>query len=183
MAVGLPVVATSVSGTPEAVTEQHTGLLIPPEDSQAVASAVVRLVKDPESRRRMGANGRKFVHRRFDKSLMVGQVEHIYQNLVDRQRRPAAHSKTPDSGRRRASLIVLTWNKREILKEALDALVEAVRHDGGDHEIILVDNGSTDGTQDYVRTHYRNIRLIELKKNYRFSRATTSGFSVPATRS
>jgi glycosyltransferase involved in cell wall biosynthesis/GT2 family glycosyltransferase len=175
MAVGLPVVATSVSGTPEAVTEQHTGLLIPPEDSQAVASAVVRLVKDPESRRRMGANGRKLVHRRFDKSLMVGQVEHIYQNLVDRQRRPAAHSKTPDSGRRRASLIVLTWNKREILKEALDALVEAVRHDGGDHEIILVDNGSTDGTQDYVRTHYRNIRLIELKKNYRFSRANNIG--------
>ncbi len=175
MAVGLPVVATSVSGTPEAVTDEHTGLLIPPADSQAVGSAVVRLVRDPGSRRRMGANGREMVHRRFDKSLMVRQVEHIYQNLVDPHRRPATATETPGSSRRRASLIVLTWNKREILKEALDALVEAVRHDGGDHEIILVDNGSTDGTQDYVRTHYRNIRLIELKKNYRFSRANNIG--------
>ena len=175
MAVGLPVVATSVSGTPEAVADEHTGLLIPPADSQAVASAVVRLVRDPGARRRMGANGRDLVHRRFDKSLMVRQVEHIYQNLVDPHRRSAAGAEATGSGRRRASLIVLTWNKREFLKEALDALVEAVRRAGGDHEIILVDNGSTDGTQDYVRTHYRSIRLIELKKNYRFSRANNIG--------
>ncbi len=175
MAVGLPVVATTVSGTPEAVRDQRTGLLIPPESSKAVAEAVIHLIQNPESRRRMGANGRALVRHRFDKTLMVRQVEHVYENLVDIHPRPTASSESERPSSRQASLIVLTWNKREILKEALDALIEAVCHDGGDHEIILVDNGSTDGTQDYVRTHYRNIRLIELKKNYQFSRANNIG--------
>jgi GT2 family glycosyltransferase len=63
-----------------------------------------------------------------------------------------------------ASIIVLSWNKKELLKDRLDALQSAVDHDGEDHEIILVDNGSTDGTQDYVRTHYPRIRIIELDR-------------------
>ena len=175
MAVGLPVVATAVSGTPEAVSDQHTGLLIPPASSDAVSAAVIQLIQDPESRRRMGVNGRALVHHRFDKALMVRQVEHVYENLVAVRRKITTSPEVDRPSFLRASLIILTWNKREILEEALDALIKAVRHDGGDHEIILVDNGSTDGTQDYVRTHYRNIRLIELKKNYQFSRANNVG--------
>ena len=175
MAVGLPVVATAVSGTPEAVKDQHTGLLIPPASSDAAAEAVIRMIRGPESRRRMGTNGRALVNQRFDKAFMVRQVKHIYENLIDIHQRSRTSPEGDGTSSRRASLIVLTWNKREILREALDALIEAVRQDGGDHEIILVDNGSTDGTQDYVRTHYRNIRLIELRKNYQFSRANNIG--------
>ncbi|HEU0006518.1 MAG TPA: glycosyltransferase, partial [Terriglobia bacterium] len=70
----------------------------------------------------------------------------------------------------RASIIVLSWNKKELLSECLDAVLRAVAVEGGEHEIILVDNGSTDGTQDHVRTHYPQVRLIELDRNYRFCR-------------
>ena len=168
MAIGLPVVATEVSGTPEAVKDQYNGLLIQPENSEAVAAAVTELIKNSAFRRRMGQNGLSLVNRQFDKNYMIKQVENFYEDLVGIDQKPQFNSINEHTRPIRASLIVLTWNKKEMLKESLDALIEAVCHDGGNHEIMLVDNGSTDGTQDFVRTHYQQIRMIELEKNYPF---------------
>jgi glycosyltransferase involved in cell wall biosynthesis len=58
MAAGLPVVATEVNGTPEAVRHGITGFLVPPGDAGATAEAIVRLGRDPRLRRRMGHAGR-----------------------------------------------------------------------------------------------------------------------------
>lgn len=175
MGVGLPVVATQVSGTPEAVRDHDTGLLIPPANSKAVAEAVIYLIQNPELRRRMGVNGHALLHRRFNKAFMVQQIETVYENLVSIHNPPELSPSEGGASSLRASLIVLTWNKKEILRESLDALLDAVRYDGGDHEVILLDNGSTDGTPDFVRTEYPTVRVIELEKNYRFCRANNIG--------
>ena len=58
MAAGLPVVATAVDGTPEAVEEGRTGYLVPQADPGAVAAAMVALGRNPNLRRRMGRSGR-----------------------------------------------------------------------------------------------------------------------------
>ena len=58
MVAGLPVVASSVGGVPEAVEEGETGLLVPPRDPVRLAAALERLLVDPALRRRLGANGR-----------------------------------------------------------------------------------------------------------------------------
>ena len=58
MAAGLPVVATAVDGTPEAIVHGHTGLLVPPGDVGEIAVALTRLGADPMERRRMGHAGR-----------------------------------------------------------------------------------------------------------------------------
>ncbi len=53
MAYGLPVVATRVGGNEEVVEDGITGLLVPPEQPEALAAAIIRLVRDHEARRRM----------------------------------------------------------------------------------------------------------------------------------
>src|SRR3990170_4798826 len=57
MACGKPVVATSTGGIPEVVEDGETGMLVPPRDHDAMASAIVRLLKDEPLRRRMGEAG------------------------------------------------------------------------------------------------------------------------------
>jgi L-malate glycosyltransferase len=57
-AFGLPVVATAVGGIPFLLTHAETGLLVAPEDAAAMATAVTRLLHDPELAARLGRNGR-----------------------------------------------------------------------------------------------------------------------------
>ena len=59
MTAGLPVVATAVNGTPEAVRHEETGLLVMPGDDAATADAIVRLGRDPALRRRLGRAARE----------------------------------------------------------------------------------------------------------------------------
>ena len=66
MAAGLPVVASAVGGLPELVVDGETGLLVPPRDSKALATAVSQLLDNGELRRRFGAAGRSRAKALFD---------------------------------------------------------------------------------------------------------------------
>ncbi len=175
MAVGTPVIATAVNGTPEAIADGLTGVLIPPQDSQAVAQAVIALLMDPGKRRALSRESRQRVQKYFDQSFVVRQVEDLYDNGIALakpfQPTPAKSYQPPN----RASIIVLSWNHKELLPECLDALKTAVLKAGGQHEIIVVDNGSTDGTADYMRLNYPEVRLVDLPKNNRFSKGNNLG--------
>lgn len=70
------------------------------------------------------------------------------------------------------SVIVVTWNGREHLDTCL-AGVEAQR--GVAIETILVDNGSTDGTADYVRARYPWVKLVSLQENRGFAGGNNAG--------
>ncbi len=78
MAVGLPVVATRVGGNPEVVVDGQTGLLVPPESPAELASAMLRLLHDPEGGHRMGRAGRLWVEQHFDIRRMVADYEALY---------------------------------------------------------------------------------------------------------
>ena len=71
MAAGVPVVATAVSGNPEAVVDGTTGVLVPPESGTALAEALIALLGDPERRRRMGEAARARVAERFSIDLVA----------------------------------------------------------------------------------------------------------------
>lgn len=66
MFAGLPVVSTLVGGIPEMVVDGETGLLVPPDDPDALADAIERLLGDDELRERMGRAGRARAYERFD---------------------------------------------------------------------------------------------------------------------
>jgi glycosyltransferase involved in cell wall biosynthesis len=63
---GVPVVATRVAAVGEVVDDGGTGLLVPPEQPDAIAEAVLRLLGDDALRARMGAAGREAALARFD---------------------------------------------------------------------------------------------------------------------
>ena len=64
-AAGLPVVATRAGGIPEAVAEGVSGVLVPPQDSPALAAAITAVLSDPDERARLGAGGRAHTWRRI----------------------------------------------------------------------------------------------------------------------
>jgi GT2 family glycosyltransferase len=70
------------------------------------------------------------------------------------------------------SVIVVNWNGRHHLHTCLTALLA---QDYSHFEIILVDNGSTDGSATYVRERFPQVRLIPLQKNYGFSGGNNVG--------
>ncbi len=78
----------------------------------------------------------------------------------------------------RASIIVLNWEGRHLLEEFLPSVVEAVKHDGRDHEIMVVDNGSRDGSVDFLRSHFPSVRVIPLEQNRRFTGGNNAGVAA-----
>jgi glycosyltransferase involved in cell wall biosynthesis len=83
MACGLPVVATSVGGTPEAVEHGVTGLLVPPGDPARLAECALRLFTDVAEARRMGIAGRRRVTELFDIRNMVARYEGLYEEVLE----------------------------------------------------------------------------------------------------
>ena len=81
MAMELPVVATQIRGCREAVADQVTGLLVPTEDSGALASAIARILNDPELSARFGKAGRERVLTTFDERFVFARLEKVYREL------------------------------------------------------------------------------------------------------
>ena len=72
MASGLPVVSTDVTGVPEIINANETGLIVPPGDPTALADALARLLAEPALRERLSAAARLKVERDFDIHRNVG---------------------------------------------------------------------------------------------------------------
>jgi glycosyltransferase involved in cell wall biosynthesis len=83
MAAGVPLVVTDVGGNVEAVAEGETGLIVPPKDLQALAGAILKLLKDKDLRRRMGHAGQLRVEKIFSVDRMVSETETLYRELLD----------------------------------------------------------------------------------------------------
>ncbi len=81
MAVGVPIVATSVDGTPEAVVSGVNGFLVEPKDIGGMAERVIYLLDHPEEARTLGEQGRKMVDD-FDIWQMLREQEELYQRLL-----------------------------------------------------------------------------------------------------
>lgn len=77
------------------------------------------------------------------------------------------------------SIIVVSWNTREMLRGTLAALSQELEGCSGvDVEVLVVDNGSTDGSADMVRNHFPKIRLIANKENLGFAQANNQAIGV-----
>jgi GT2 family glycosyltransferase len=75
----------------------------------------------------------------------------------------------------RVSVVIVNWNGKHHLDECLGSLRTQTFED---FEIILVDNGSLDGSGEYVREHFREVRLVALQKNFGFAGGNNAGIRV-----
>lgn len=76
---------------------------------------------------------------------------------------------------RAASIVIPNWNGRDLLEKYLPSVVEAAAACPGS-EVIVVDNGSTDGSADFVRKRFPDVNLVELERNYGFGGGSNAGF-------
>ncbi len=79
---GSPIVATPVNGVKELILHEETGLLVPPQNPKALASAIDRLVSDLEMAKRLGSNARRKAREIMDGQQMITAIEELYERLI-----------------------------------------------------------------------------------------------------
>ena len=83
MACGLPVIAVDNHGPATIVDDGQTGLLVPPDDEEAMTEALVRIVEEQDERRRMGENAYKTARERYSWPALAEKVATVYKEVAD----------------------------------------------------------------------------------------------------
>ncbi|MCE5307562.1 MAG: glycosyltransferase [Acidobacteriales bacterium] len=189
------VVATNLMGLNEIIQDEVNGLLFERDNVDALAAQLRRLTDSPELLARLRDADRKV------RSIedVVTEFEEIYSRL--REGLPCQCSKqiareTPDLDERMrmnhesypcpttpssapahdVSIIMVSWNDKEYLKPCLDSIYGAgLRHSV---EVVVVDNGSADGSQAMLREQFPGVRLIQNEANLGLSRASNQGIAA-----
>ena len=94
LAMGIPVVSTTVGSIPDVVIDGETGFVVPPRDGTALADRMMPLLGDAGLRGRLGANGRALVERFYSIDKMLDRMEAVYRSLVE-SRRKASMTELP----------------------------------------------------------------------------------------
>jgi len=90
MALGLPIVASTVGGIEDVIDHEVTGLLIPPRDLEALTNAFLRLLRNPSLAQQLGAAGRDRVSRDFGVEKMIDQTLNVYLEVLHKVRETSA---------------------------------------------------------------------------------------------
>jgi L-malate glycosyltransferase len=84
MASGVPVIANDVGGNAELVSDDR-GILLPPENEQALEQALLKIASDAPLREAMGRSAKAFAHENFTTERMRQQYDGLYAELLDRK--------------------------------------------------------------------------------------------------
>jgi len=82
MAAGKPVVATNSGGTPEAIVNGETGILVPPCNPEALANAILKLLRDKKMASNMGTASQERIKCLFNINKMMRDTENLYEKLL-----------------------------------------------------------------------------------------------------
>ena len=134
MALGKPVVASDVGGLPEVVRHRDTGLLVPPGDERALATACLELARNPEWAARLGRHAQRAVDERFSHHRNGQALVDVYRTV----RRPAprrigvfalcaAFARTPFEYAGRKIRHAIERHQVNRIRRSPAALVEALR--------------------------------------------------------
>ena len=86
MASGLPVVATDVNGSRDIVRHRETGLLVPPDDPQALAAACTEILDDPGKAKTLADNALRRVMVDYSLEKLLDRIEDVYQEAIKARR-------------------------------------------------------------------------------------------------
>jgi GT2 family glycosyltransferase/glycosyltransferase involved in cell wall biosynthesis len=92
-----------------------------------------------------------------------------------KRREPLAQDRRPDTGA--VSIVIPNWNGRDLLANYLPSVIEAIRAVPRS-EIIVVDNGSADGSVEFLRETFPEVRALALEENLGFGGGSNAGFGA-----
>jgi glycosyltransferase involved in cell wall biosynthesis len=78
MAARKPIVASRVGGLPDVIKDKETGLLVPPADPEALATALLAVIESPELAARLGDSARRYAEKEFTVERMLARTEEVY---------------------------------------------------------------------------------------------------------
>lgn len=189
---GVPVLGSDAGGIPEIVKPEENGLMFPAGDADALRRQVQRLLSHPEMADRL---------RRGIKPIKpIGQeareLQDLYHSLLTRRRNfaagqnlaglrvqfgtPGPPSFSASEPRGRCSIIIPVFNNLELTRDCLESIEKSTA--AGLYEIIVVDNGSTDGTRQFLETKAAQgaVRPLFNDNNLGFARASNQGARAAA---
>ncbi|TEU22663.1 MAG: glycosyltransferase family 4 protein [Anaerolineales bacterium] len=82
-AMEIPVIATKVGGIPEIVRDGITGILVEPRNPEQLATAIIELIENPEKRKEMGKEGRKYVLSRYRWEDNAALMDDLYKSVLE----------------------------------------------------------------------------------------------------
>jgi len=86
LAVGTPVVASTIGGSPELIRDGENGRLVPPADPHALADAILALLREPERARAMARAGQAMVQSQYTIDVTMARTIAVYRDLLDASR-------------------------------------------------------------------------------------------------
>jgi len=113
--------------------------------------------------------------------LVASVVAAVYDRRFFRPRYPKTGGHRPPLQQKIATIQILNWNGRDLLRQCLPSVIDAVRLAGGGHKILLVDNGSTDGSVELTRQEFPQVHILELDRNYGFIGGNNRGVQTVDT--
>jgi glycosyltransferase involved in cell wall biosynthesis len=85
-AAGVPAVGANAAGIPEVVRDGQTGLLVPPRDGAAIATAVLRMLDDEGWRRQLGESARSNARERFAPARQIAELQSAWADALTHRR-------------------------------------------------------------------------------------------------
>ena len=82
MAMSKPIVASSVGGVSEVITDGKTGLLVPSKNAKALADAIIRLLRDESLRHCLGRASRNIIETKFSQDVAIEAMQNFYQAIL-----------------------------------------------------------------------------------------------------
>ena len=77
-----PVISTEIVGVAEDIKKNNAGLIVMPKDSDALAVAIIKILKDEDLQKEMGSNGRKLVEEKYTWKGIAKMMEKVYNELL-----------------------------------------------------------------------------------------------------
>src|SRR5262249_362649 len=96
-------------------------------------------------------------------SFVALMLSDLFSGAGDRFSSPG-HRRTKTAS---ASVVIPNWNGRDLLEKYIPSIIEALKGNPA-NEILVVDNGSTDGSADFLRATFPQVNLVALPENLGF---------------
>ncbi|MEA2419189.1 MAG: hypothetical protein QOE60_1395, partial [Thermoleophilaceae bacterium] len=178
MASGVPVVAADRTALPE--TCGDAAILVDPNDPTALADALAQAATDEDLRARLVQAGlARAATFTWDRSAeltdaVIGEVLEEDEPIVVSPLPASARRTQPATGMA-VSTIIVNHERRDLLKMCLDSLEHALKQVDENTELIVVDNGSGDGSVELVHEQFPEVKIVELDSNYGFAGGVARG--------
>ena len=86
MSIGKPAVVSDFGGNPELIKDDLNGYVVPKQNSNALANAIIKLLRDENLRKKISKQSREVFENRFTSRIMTNNMENFYKNICEVKR-------------------------------------------------------------------------------------------------